>query len=110
MGELGYNKSISHENRESSIFTKQSNNKWYYTSNNGEYAPEGFIDCGTNEKLFLALAALRDDSDYMQWFIVINPVGTQKVGDWYFSDHNRCNRNYVRKVTPDELIEHFKSE
>ena len=27
------------------------------------------IDCGTNEELFLALAALRDDSDYMQWFV-----------------------------------------
>ena len=30
---------------------------------------ELFIDCGTNEELFLALAALRDDSDYMQWFV-----------------------------------------
>lgn len=28
-----------------------------------------YIDCGTNEELFLALAALRDDSDYMQWFV-----------------------------------------
>lgn len=28
------------------------------------------IDCGTNEELFLALAALRDDSDYMQWFVI----------------------------------------
>lgn len=27
------------------------------------------IDCGTNEELFLALAAMRDDSDYMQWFV-----------------------------------------
>ena len=27
------------------------------------------IDCGTNEEMFLALAALRDDTDYMQWFI-----------------------------------------
>lgn len=27
------------------------------------------IDCGTNEPLFLAIAALRDDSDYMQWFV-----------------------------------------
>lgn len=30
---------------------------------------EDSIDCGTNEELFLALAALRDDSDYMQWFV-----------------------------------------
>ncbi len=28
-----------------------------------------YIDCGTNENLFLSLAALRDDSDYMQWFV-----------------------------------------
>ena len=27
------------------------------------------IDCGTNEELFLALVAMRDNSDYMQWFI-----------------------------------------
>lgn len=30
---------------------------------------EDSIDCGTNDDLFLALAALRDDSDYMQWFV-----------------------------------------
>lgn len=29
----------------------------------------GMIDCGTNEELFLALAALRDDTDINQWFI-----------------------------------------
>ena len=29
-----------------------------------------YIDCGTNEELFLALAALRDDNDYMQWFMI----------------------------------------
>ena len=29
-----------------------------------------FVDCGDNEDLFIALAALRDDSDYMQWFVI----------------------------------------
>lgn len=35
------------------------------------------IDCGTNADLFLAIAALRDDSDYMQWFIedITKPYG-----------------------------------
>lgn len=28
----------------------------------------GRIDCGDDEDLFIALVALRDDSDYMQWF------------------------------------------
>lgn len=28
----------------------------------------GFVDCGTNEELFLAIAALRDDDCYMQYY------------------------------------------
>ena len=36
-----------------------------------EYKPkEDVIDCGDNEELFLAIAALRDDTDYMQWFMI----------------------------------------
>ena len=30
---------------------------------------DNLIDCGTNEELFLAIAALRDDNDKEQWFI-----------------------------------------
>ena len=30
---------------------------------------EDSIDCGDNEELFLSIAALRDDNDYMQWFV-----------------------------------------
>lgn len=40
----------------------------YYQGCNGYWHEDDF-DCGDNENLFLALAALRDDSDYMQWFI-----------------------------------------
>ena len=36
----------------------------------GKY--DKFIDCGDNEELFLAVAALRDDTDYMQWFMIPN--------------------------------------
>ena len=36
----------------------------------GKY--DNFIDCGDNEELFLAVAALRDDTDYMQWFKIPN--------------------------------------
>jgi hypothetical protein len=42
---------------------------------------ELFIDCGTNEELFLALAALRDDSDYMQWFM--SPKTRPKISPGY---------------------------
>lgn len=62
-----------------------------------------FIDCGTNEELFLAIAALRDDTDKYQWFI---------DGDlWFKCDDEVCNEGRkIHKATVDELIEHFKTE
>lgn len=75
------------------------------------------IDCGTNEKLFLALAALRDDSDINQLFknnecdefikcdydefhlFTFNPLDAL--------DNNDLSV-YYHKATVKELIEHFK--
>lgn len=31
--------------------------------------PKEYIDCGTNEELFISIAALRNDTDKEQWFI-----------------------------------------
>ena len=36
------------------------------------------INCGTNEELFLAIAALRDDSDINQWFTDNKFAGSQR--------------------------------
>ena len=38
---------------------------------NGLKGIDGLIDCGTNEELFLAIAALRDDTDKYQWFTMV---------------------------------------
>ena len=68
------------------------------------------IDCGTNEELFLAIAALRDDTDKYQWFT---------DGDlWFKCGDEVCNENIeyylnkygrkIHKATVNELIEHFK--
>ena len=76
------------------------------------------IDCGANEKLFLALAALRDDNDYMQWFI------SDKTKQFYKCTSNKfdwqqeeianwlccISVEYFRKATVEEIIEHFKSK
>ena len=44
----------------------------------------GFIDCGTNEELFLSIAALRDDSDVHQLFIMDAEIYTEiSKGDWF---------------------------
>ncbi|WP_270369666.1 hypothetical protein [Bacteroides fragilis] len=75
------------------------------------------IDCGTNEELFLAIVALRDDTDKNQWFIctedyIESPDKEWKVGDW---DLNTCpdvtygqQLSHWRKATVEELINHFK--
>ncbi len=70
-----------------------------------------FIDCGENEDLFLAIAALRDDTDIHQWY-------TDKSGQWH-----KCNLNEgwkfiyfhpvlspvnAHKATVKELIKHFQ--
>ena len=76
-------------------------------------APEfkKMIDCGTNEELFLALAALRDDTDVNQWFTNGN---TWKNCMLHKADLDSWNRNFgfgttfVHKATAKELVEHFK--
>ena len=76
----------------------------------------GSINCGTNESLFLAIAALRDDTDKNQWFIYPNE------NIWFICNDYDINyvREYIRdsvqsawfhcshKATVEELIEHFK--
>lgn len=80
----------------------------------------GRIDCGTNEELFLAIAALRDDTNENQWFICDvnywdrsdNGEATvyAEIGEWIFckSNDDDCARdNHYHKATVEELIEHF---
>lgn len=66
-----------------------------------------WIDCEENETLFLAIAALRDDSDYMQ----VYTNGTKWIicdgsdfNRWYIENHN------LHKATVTELINHFRKE
>lgn len=74
-----------------------------------------FIDCGTNEDLFLALAALRDDSDKFQWFIYDTmDCVVEECRERKFMQCGTDNIKDVlvysgsRKATVEELIEHFK--
>lgn len=95
-----------------------------------------YIDCGTNKELFLAISALTDDTDYMQWFIedkyIQSGIGGQICGleprkkiseKWvlYNSKNNNVSdkidddiknsyfeKSDYRKATVSDLIEHFK--
>ena len=79
------------------------------------------IDCGTNEELFLAIAALRDDSDDMQWFTDDNKWYCCPSGYNCFEHTHNLIRGFRRfmieehgisyklhKATVEELIEQFK--
>lgn len=78
------------------------------------------IDCGTNEDLFLAIAALREDSDYMQFFT----NGTEFIlcdrYDWIDMYSVLCSGlsnakdrvkelDKFQKATTEEIIKHFKN-
>lgn len=74
------------------------------------------IDCGTNEELFLAIAALRDDSDVNQWFVMDVEIYTDfPQGSWFMATDRSGGRHvgtqieplYCHKATVEELIEHF---
>ena len=83
------------------------------------------INCGENEELFLAIAALQNGTDLYQYFICTNdetiydedhPKVVEcryKKGEFVYNslcfDYSLvANRNNWRKATVEELIEHFK--
>lgn len=87
----------------------------------------GSIDCGTNESLFLAISALRDDTNKNQWFVADSPLSvsyddivgndhyfTESKGSVFFWDinwmHATIISGYYHKATVEELIEHFKGK
>lgn len=76
-------------------------------------------NCGSNEELFLAIAALRDDTDENQWFIMdVECYVDIPKGTWFQSTDCNGGRHvgtqiealYCHKATVEELIEHFKEK
>lgn len=77
------------------------------------------IDCGDNEELFLAIAALRDDSDKHQLFFHNKDIECEYPiecihdkfhliqVDEYLSKY-KDRKNEYHKATVEELIKHFK--
>jgi hypothetical protein len=71
------------------------------------------IDCGTNEELFLALVALRDDTDKNQYWIcdkVSFSLGkTYNPDDYLYYQYDEFfDKQNWHKATVEEIIEHFK--
>ena len=105
---------------------KECNGNTLYV-NRGFYAhiPIGYeeeidasIDCDTNEELFLALAALRDDTDKNQWFIYDSMdaiIKSFRIYEWFVCDENRiedmlfydCHYLNAHKASVKEIFDHF---
>lgn len=96
--------------------TYQGNPISYYTGK--VCKPNLGIDCGTNEELFLALAALRDDTDNNQlftngkgyWGIYWDSHDGGLSGMNFFGIPNDFDLSNYHKATVNELIEYFKEE
>ena len=90
------------------------------SSDNTEYG----IDCGVNSKLFLAIAALRDDTDEHQYFVhsedyreeddelhLIKCESSEWDFDFYSWNSNDDDFSYMyRKATVEELREYFNPD
>lgn len=69
------------------------------------------IDCWKNEDLFLAIAALRDDSDVNQWFIDdADPYKTWYLCKLQHKEECMQDTKSCHKASIKELTEHFKTE
>lgn len=66
-----------------------------------------FIDCGTNEELFLSIAALRDDSNYMQWFItdsILSVSYDDSIGNDHYSQNPKALCSFGMKIGIMQLL------
>lgn len=115
LAELGYKYGYRADFRHDIMYVDAERDEFFPTFSSNITDDEIAIDCGTNEGLFLAIAALRDDTDNNQLF-------TNGKGDWgiywdgsdgglpgmdFYGMPNDFNLSYYHKATVNELIEHF---
>lgn len=88
-----------------------------YIESKGKNFLNTHLDCGTNEDLFLAVAALREDSDKNQWFC----DDIEESKSFFFCEYDDVEKHIhekmdgwdcegFHKATIEELIEHFKKD
>jgi hypothetical protein len=112
--ELGYNNDKHLQNTYGdSIITRCDGTYHPHSPSKSRSLDKSITDCSKNEDLFLALAAIRDDSDYMQWIICLKEyhkgASIVEVGDFKLWKNKAAFKesHYWRKATVEELIKHF---
>jgi hypothetical protein len=105
------------------IFCNNGKIKICSTNEQPSIKDKDFIQCYNNEELFLALAALRDDTNENQWFIAQRTMWDENYngeitvyyeeGEWLLWDYYSFMEDMpsdFRKATVEEIIEHFKNK
>lgn len=92
-----------------SVVTDASAGSTYF----GRWSAYGKLNCGTNIELFKALAAMNDENDRDQWFILKEKFVVKK---WRLEEkmllcHDDMNlATLMRKATAEEIVKHFKTK
>ena len=114
--DIGY-KNAGSSNHHDIIYTDAEHGVYFTTFASNITDDEVAYDCKYNRTLFLAIAALRDDTDNNQWFVMDVEIyvdltkGTWfKATDRYGGKHvgTQIEALYCHKATVEELINHFK--
>ena len=117
--ELGYFYTYYHDGNGIYCYNKTAQTFTY----NNEIPKECIGIPNNNEELFLALAALRDDTNENQWFIAQDTMWDENYngeitvyyeeGEWLMWDYYSFMEDMpsdFRKATVKEIIEHFKDK
>lgn len=113
MEEIGYTH-LPFISESDKISTDSNGMIWLTDANRG-----GAYDCGTCVDLFRALAAMNDENDREQWFVVQKDISDfydiddiiYHKGDMFFNESGEplVEKNF-RKATAEEIVEYFKKK
>lgn len=98
------------------IYTDAEHGVYFTTFASNITDDEVAYDCKYNRTLFLAIAALRDDTDNNQWFVMDVEIYVDiPKGTWFQATDRDGGKHvgtqiealYCHKATVEELINHF---
>lgn len=108
--DIGYKNACS-SNHHDIIYTDAEHGVYFTTFASNITDDEVSYDCKYNRTLFLAIAALRDDTDKFQWFTDENKwiqCPDIKFSTYWTYNNIDINLDTIHKATVKELINHFK--
>lgn len=108
--DIGY-KNAGSSNHHDIIYTDDEHGVYFTTFASNITDDEVAYDCKYNRTLFLAIAALRDDTDNNQWFTDENKwiqCPDIKFSTYWTYNNIDINLDTIHKATVEELINHFK--